>query len=226
MSELFVLLKYKMVKMNKEKTWVVVSRYQADTAWTQKLAENGHPVFIYEHIPNSTSPYNLPGNKGNEAGAYFKFIVDYYDALPQYIAFIHDHETSWHHKGSLVDKILEHQERKKRPQYENLNHLCLNHAIGNDKYPKLKWFYEKFLEPYIGPSHKPDWTYGHQCCAQFIVHRNRIQKLPKKFYQDIYNWIITTKWDSKVVGHVACEWTVFLYLNNGKKDLGKCERII
>lgn len=208
-----------------EKTWIVVSRYKANTAWTQKLAQKGHPVLIYEHQNNPNSPYNLPGNFGREAGAYFKFIVDFYESLPTYTAFVHDEEFAWHHKGSIVDLILQQQNAQKRMPYENINHLCLNHAQGNPLYNKLIWFYTKFLQPYLGPPQTKDWTYGHQCCAQFILHKKTITALPKQFYQNIYKWIISTKWEPKIVGHML-EWTYPLIFNQGKKTTHKCERII
>jgi hypothetical protein len=34
------------------------------------------------------------------------------------------------------------------------------------------------------------------CCAQFIVHRDRIRKHPLHFYKSMLNWVETTEWDT------------------------------
>jgi hypothetical protein len=31
---------------------------------------------------------------------------------------------------------------------------------------------------------------GYKGCAQFLVHKSLILNLPKKFYEDLYNWLI------------------------------------
>lgn len=212
-----------------QKLWVVVSRFNGDVSWTQRLAQNGHPVLIYEHVQNPNSPYNIGANKGNEAAAYFKFIVDFYESLPYTIAFVHDHDTSWHHQGSIVDLILLAQEHnnshKNKIQYKSLNNLCTNKITGNPLHHKTIWFYNKYIKPYIGTLPSNDWTYGQHCCAQFVIDKKRIIKLPKQFYSDIYQWILKTKWEPKVVGHVL-EWTYTLIFNNGQKQPEKCKRII
>ena len=44
----------------------------------------------------------FPVNKGNEASVYLKYIIDFYDNLPEFTFFIHDEEYSWHHSGSTL----------------------------------------------------------------------------------------------------------------------------
>lgn len=44
-------------------------------------------------------------NKGNEASCYLQFLSDNYNRLPKRIAFFHGSEFSWHHVGSLLDRI-------------------------------------------------------------------------------------------------------------------------
>lgn len=48
------------------------------------------PYVVY-NTKDSTATHYTPVHNGNEAAAYLQFIVDYYDCLPAYMAFIHAH---------------------------------------------------------------------------------------------------------------------------------------
>lgn len=50
---------------------------------------------------------------------------------------------------------------------------------------------------------------GYKGCAQFLVHKSIIRHLPKKFYQNLYNWILKFK-DGKLSGYYL-EWTWHLF---------------
>lgn len=47
--------------------------------------------FVVYNTNDSTATHYTEVHNGNEAAAYLQFIVDYYDCLPQYMAFIHAH---------------------------------------------------------------------------------------------------------------------------------------
>lgn len=47
--------------------------------------------FVVYNTKDSTATHYTVVHKGNEAAAYLQFIVDYYDCLPQVMAFIHAH---------------------------------------------------------------------------------------------------------------------------------------
>jgi hypothetical protein len=214
-----------------QNTTVVVSRWDADTSWTRRLAEKGYRVCVYEHGTNMNNPFNLPANVGREASAYCKYICDYYDNLTLYTVFVHDHEFSWHHEGSLVDIITSKLTTLCSPGYINLNNRCTG-SVYNDMWPAMKKFFDKYLAPYIGHRHDyGDWTLGSRCCAQFIVHRDRIHKHPKKMYADLYKFLITPRKSDPIglgKGHLI-EWTIQLIFdsplmypkNKVKKDLEK-----
>jgi hypothetical protein len=42
------------------------------------------------------TPNNVPFDKGREASAYLRYILDYWDDLPPRVIFIHNHNESWH----------------------------------------------------------------------------------------------------------------------------------
>lgn len=198
--------------MNPSNTTIVVCRYKEDTAWTQRLTSRGYRVCLYEKNTNPNNPYNLPANVGNEALAYIKYICDYYDSLTPYTIFLQGSDKAWHHEGSVVDIIESMQ--SKRHKYTSLNKACLGN-IRNPMFHQTAWFFDKFLAPYIGPREvHGDWTPGNVCCAQFIVHSSRILRHPRKFYTDIYEWMLTSKkFTPKQQGHVL-EWTWFLIFDN------------
>ena len=74
---------------------ICTCHYKEDLAWLDNCEfivnivhkEGGTP------IPNYT--YCIP-NIGCEATAYLKYIIERYDTLPDYTAFLHGHETSYH----------------------------------------------------------------------------------------------------------------------------------
>ena len=47
--------------------------------------------FVVYNTKDSTAPHYTDVHKGNEAAAYLQFIVDYYECLPEVMAFIHAH---------------------------------------------------------------------------------------------------------------------------------------
>ena len=47
--------------------------------------------FIVYNTKDSSATHYTPVHNGNEAAAYLQFIVDYYDCLPEHMAFIHAH---------------------------------------------------------------------------------------------------------------------------------------
>ena len=98
----------------------VVSRYKKNTDWVYNL-KNIEKYYIYDkEIPESE--FNIPVNKGNEASAYLKYIIDNYENLADFTFFIHDEEYAWHHSGSIINLFDEAVMSNKL--YYNIN-ACL-----------------------------------------------------------------------------------------------------
>jgi len=192
---------------------IVVSRYKRDTSWTEKFKEFAPDanIMVYDK-ETPENPYNVPVNKGNEASVYLKYIVDYYDALPEYTFFCHDEEFAWHHSGSIINhfEIALLSGRK----YYNVNDkIILGDIRGNDYgYKSILDWYEDFIEEYIPMNSLPnqDWTSGYRGSAQFLVHKDIIRCLPKKFYENLYTWITRTTITSAQSGRFL-EWTWHLF---------------
>jgi hypothetical protein len=195
-------------------TNIVVSRYKKNTDFVYKLIDNiNMNIFIYDK-ENPLNPYNIPVNKGNEASVYLKYIVDNYDNLSDYTFFIHDEEYAWHHSNSIIDRYKEAISLNKN--YYNVNDLCEDMMIdiiiccNNNKWTDdfMNW-YRKYIQDYI-PFEKINLRDKNRYGAQFLVHKDVIQKLPKKFYEDLYSWIITTDYENAKSGRFL-EWTWHIF---------------
>jgi hypothetical protein len=171
---------------------VVIVRYTNDIDYMiYKFKRLGYNVIVYEKHPDmSDSHYFIPKNKGNEGSGYLKYIIDHYHNLPEHVVFLHDHETSWHHEGDIYDRVTEHLGH-------NINYYNLNNFIWQND--SIEWFseindwYRKYFYPEMGSMKKyGNFMTGYKGCAQFIVHKSLILKRSLKFYQDLYDWILTT----------------------------------
>jgi len=189
--------------------YCVTSRYNKNTDWVYRL-KNIDKYFIYDkEIPESE--YNIPVNKGQEASAYLKYIVDNYDKLPDFTFFTHDDEYAWHHSGSVVNLFDEAVNSKQL--YYNINERCiLGSIVSNPWYIDILIWYNEYIEKYIPMSSLPekDWTQGYRGSAQFLVHKSLIRKLPLVFYENLYNWITTTDMTNDKTSRFM-EWTWHIF---------------
>ena len=187
----------------------VVSRYKKNVDWVYKL-NNIKNIFIYDK-ETPENPYNIPVNKGQEASVYLKYIIDNYEQLPDYTFFIHDDEYAWHHSGSIIDKYNEAVASKKL--YYNINDKCvLGSIITNPFYDRFREWYDTYIEEFIPIKDLPskDFTLSHNGSAQFLVHSSRIKMFPIRFYERLYNWIITTEMSNYDSGR-CLEWTWHIF---------------
>ena len=173
---------------------IVISRYEKNTDWIKKFKKYGNLKIIVYDKENDRNIYNIPLNKGNEASVYLKYIIDHYDELLDYTFFVHDEEFSNHHNGSLIDKLIDSIKGNK--EYININHCIMGSIIENDWYSEIMDWYNSFVEKYIPYNKLPnkDWTVGHMGSSQFLVHKKLILNFPKKFYEDIYMWLLVSNY--------------------------------
>lgn len=179
-------------------TTVVTSHFSEDLEWLAKkyymfnivLCDKKGSANIPEEVKNKFDCTSCPlmENKGSEGLAYFNYIINNYDNLSERTAFIHGHETAWHYKNplSIWDAIL--VARTDKYGYISLN---IKHHPGFDyskdrnyEYPRtmalVENYWEEYFKPYLGEIPK---KFSHDCCAQFIVRKDRILRHPKEAYQ-------------------------------------------
>jgi len=196
---------------------IVVSRYNKNVDFVYKINNgNNINVLIYDK-ENPNNPLNIPVNKGNEASVYLKYIIDNYDNLSDFTFFMHDDEYTWHHSGSIIDKFNEAVASNQ--MYYNINNNChwnTHNSINKDHYKDLLKWYDEYIEKYIPISKVPnnsDFIYSYLGSAQFLVHKDLIKNLPKEFYKNIYDWIITTDLSNFMSGrYLEWTWHIFWYI--------------
>ena len=194
--------------MNCDNTIVIVSRFNEDSDFLKKLDFN---TLVYDK-ENPLNKYNIEKNKGNEASVYLKYIIDYYDNLSEYTIFIHCHEYSWHHKGSIIDII--NNNKNICHSYTNLNDKILGDMEDLDKSNnEIGVYFRTYIRPAVGPyAIYPNFTKGVLGCAQFIVNKSNILNHSKLFYQNIYDWLMETHIENYWNGRFL-EWTWDLFWN-------------
>lgn len=79
-------------------------RHPQDTSWLDVyLSDIPHVVYqVDEPEHTAGAQHATVANKGNEAMAYLQFIIDYYDRLPESIAFVHGHRSGL----ARIDKVV------------------------------------------------------------------------------------------------------------------------
>lgn len=151
-------------------TCLVLCHWREDLSWLQ---HQPYPAIVYEK-KNDGTRHATPRNTANEASAYLKFIVDYYDRLPEFAVFLHSHRYAYHQEDLLSilnDLVPTH--------YCNLNSVIWGNREDPDR-TLLYHHHRSWVEDFLGPL--PPLLLD-RCCAQFVVHRDRIRSRPLAFYE-------------------------------------------
>jgi len=167
----------------------IISAYNSDLSFTKNLI--GKYVLFHKNKPEF-EPYNNVNICGAETNI-LKFIFTFYDDLPEICVFTHPYNNKWTHGGNLYDCINNLYNMRKslhdfgaisdqQPRYSN------NCNVRYDYMTETGWWEETMAE-YFGEITKI--STGKIAGAQFYVRRERIRKLPKKFYMAMYDWLIT-----------------------------------
>ncbi len=203
--------------MNISNSIIIISRYNEDTSFINKLNDKQFQTILYEK-ENPNNIYNIPKNKGNEASVYLKYIIDHYDNLKDYTIFIHCHEHSWHHEGSIVD-IIENNMNKDHI-FTNLNNYYMGEMENLDETnTDLALLFREYIRKAVGPYKLyPSFTKGVLGCAQFIVHKTAILNHSKIYYEKLYDWLMNTRIENFWNGRFL-EWTWDLFWNKCLKNI-------
>lgn len=168
---------------------IVSSHFKEDVSWLAKTNFDYLIVSKSENIKNSDKIKIIP-NKGNEFGSYLWFIVNYWDEMPEKIAFIHGHENSYHQQYSMPEALFKY---KDSDIFCGLNgEFCT--AIHNLK-NNHPWFQENFFDiwkflglDYIAPAPSKAVI---QPGTQTIITKDNIKSINKKFYNKIFDIIMS-----------------------------------
>jgi hypothetical protein len=169
---------------------IVTSHWKEDLTW---LLKSPWPVNLIDKEGADPSPFvpkHIIPNKGREVSAYMKYIIENYNNLPDYVAFIHGHEFSehTHHDKSLLDIIG-------GANIHNYHFIPLNNLFkfynffqyGDDIIPFISfWFIFGF---YDVDSPKLYSGVIAPMSAQFIVSREAIRRYNKSQWTQWYNLV-------------------------------------
>ncbi|KAF2495229.1 hypothetical protein BU16DRAFT_462032, partial [Lophium mytilinum] len=179
------------------------------------------------YVVNNPSPppeLSVPQNKGHEAMVYLTFIINNWAQLPRRVIFVHGHRSSWHQEGDIVALVRS----LRLPALESAGYVPLR----CDWYPSCPAEIRPVTHDAVqwGPGvHREDaergisdaWetlfpgvavpeTIASQCCAQFAVTREAIQKREKKAYEGMREWILNTTLIDDVSGRVLEKLWAFI----------------
>jgi hypothetical protein len=178
---------------------IVVAHYDEDLSWVKNI-NSQYNVFIYSKTDKS---YNfIEPNKGHEASVYLKYIVDHYNNLADKNLFLHGHQTSYH-QSEPTDYICNNLNWS-IPSYFSVNRRdwYFHEGVSDVTYPEnYKWIKENWN--YLFPKSEPiPKTFHHYSCAQFQCDKNNILRNSLQFYQNAYNWIMTTTLPNSQSGRI------------------------
>lgn len=176
---------------------IVSSKFKEDLNW---LKNSDYPVFVVAKDPavveSGLDHYVMP-NKGREAGSFIWYICNFWDKLPDRIAFIHGHEFSYHQTKHLFDAIEEHNDKDFHGlngdncfAYHDLDFICRLPTDDQTLHSAFKMLWHVLLEKELGLCPEAILL---ESCAQFIVSKQRIKRLPLSFYESILDFIYSTE---------------------------------
>lgn len=182
---------------------MVVSGFHDDLGWLHKVQNINIQTHVYWRPGASLVPTNnqhrLPVNRGDEAAAYFKYLSDFYETLPQYVIFAHGHEYAYHAPTSTYRSCLLNLPAVVDTMggFASLNHD--KHGKTVRKFSKLlmpqpQWSAELlertldalYLETAPPPLATPT-ELSFPASAQFVVSRANVRRRPRAFYERAYN---------------------------------------
>ena len=141
------------------------------------------PTFVSTKEPGLGIHSEPWGNVGQEIPTYTRFILMFWDHLPERMAFLHGHDRAWHQEAYNMHYTLRNLCYKKY-EYASLNAF---HPVKGPN-PKYKPYWKivtsnwKLVAPWLGKN-PPKGGFMDKCCAQFVVTRERVKKRPKAFYE-------------------------------------------
>ena len=179
---------------------LVVSAYRDDLNWLRKVEAIGIRTHVYGR-PGTEAPdaeQQLPVNRGDEAAAYFKYLMDHYDTLPEYVMFVHGHEYAYHAPTSMATtcRLDIPTQIEAMGGFASLNHDKRGRTVRKyaDRLMPAPWspaFLARALAGLYGTAEQPPVStptkLAFPASAQFAASRHAIRTRPRAFYARAYN---------------------------------------
>ena len=159
------------------------------------MKKSGYLYSICDKVDNpnykGTGDCDVKVNKGNECSSYLQYIVNNYDNLPDRVAFIHGHNEAWHQKKPMEENL--HKASTSNLPFGTLNGTVFRDHEWENAVPTFRENFPEFC------SHK-EWTdkidmssnlVHADCCAQFVVDRETIQRLPREAWSALQREVLS-----------------------------------
>ena len=178
---------------------IVTSHWKEDLTW---LKESEFPVILIDKEGADPTcfeqAYVIP-NKGKEASVYLKFIIERYNDLPDYVAFIHGHEYSWHQQQNILELIR--NANLEKHGFISLNGVYKDWLISTPAYP-----FQNVWELY---SENNKYVFENiPSSAQFIVSKKRILLHSLETYKNLYVLTMTDKKIEIMTNNISYTWGI------------------
>ncbi|MDR3406296.1 MAG: DUF3431 domain-containing protein [Chthoniobacter sp.] len=175
--------------MSNDAMLIVACHNKEDLTWITQQSDfeyviySKKPLSLAESAIDQTRIRSVE-NRGREALAYFKFMIDFYSDLPERVAFCHGHETAWHQDVKIMEAIR----RYDGSEYFSLNNPYLRHSLyENCPHGQSVWLQLQKYCPIFGIQ-LPD-KLEHTWSAQFITTRECILSNDVTLYRRCYTWL-------------------------------------
>lgn len=167
---------------------VVIAHYAEDVSWISSLPSDIYIALYWRNKPEEK--YNLNHNNGKEASPYMDFIIRHYYDLPEYIAFVHGHQESWHNVGMIQDQLA--NIKWNAAYYIDLNYKNFHCMLTSQQPEQAIHSYHHAFVRYGNelPNGLPvdPIPFCNYCCAQFIVHRSLILARSIEFWKEFQHY--------------------------------------
>lgn len=192
-----------------KKTTIVSSHFNEELSWL--VSQSDFDYRIYTKNIEKCKDFDQEKvfecvNKGNEASSYISYIIDNYENLPDYVAFIHGHDHSYHQTDltlNLIKDAFDSINIENDYGYHSINRKDWRNIFGDDvddwsgNWKILKENYS-YLNIKIPTPKRLECT----ACAQFIVSRENILLNDINDYKNILKWLESTHLESSISGRV------------------------
>lgn len=181
---------------------IVISHFNEDLDWLPLFIGQQIPYIVYTRSNDYLARHSIKINKGREAVAYLRYIVDNYANLSSSIAFIHAHRTSWHQKNpSDIVVALRTIQWHKYPYMPLTDTRTASSFQLHSTDQQLKVNFELWrdvLQKELGPP--PTNGVETYCCASFVAKKEAILAHPKEFYSKIIDYMIASPYSDQLTG--------------------------
>ena len=190
----------------KEKLTIVSSHFNEELSWLVNQTDFDYRIYTKniegcKYIERSKIFECV--NVGMEASSYISYIIDNYEKLPDYVAFVHGHEESYHQNNTTLNLIKDSFYSNVDNGYNSINRKDWRNIFSDDVYDwsknwkLLKENYE-YLNIKLSIPNRLECT----ACAQFIVSRKNILLNDINDYKNILKWLESTDLESSLSGRI------------------------